>query len=60
MHFDSHIAFVVSESNQHIDDKFCVVPGLVAKKVLHVQNKSFYASKSTPYIEFLNSGSLMS
>ena len=33
--------FQVSESGQHIGDKFCVVPGLiVAKKVLNDQNKS--------------------
>ena len=40
MHFDAHVASEVSESGQHIGDKFCVVPGLiVAKKVLHDQNK---------------------
>jgi len=36
MNFDAHVASKVSESSQHIGDKFCIVSGLVvAKKVLH-------------------------
>ena len=35
-----HVAAQVSESSQHVVDKFCVVSGLiVAKKGLHYQNK---------------------
>ena len=41
MHFDVHVASEVSESGQHIGDKFWVVSGLiVANKVLNDQNKS--------------------
>ena len=61
MHFDTHVASEVFESGQHIDDKFCVVPDLiVAKKVLHGQNKTLRRSSSTSFIEFSNSASLMS
>ena len=61
MNFDAHVASEVSESGQHIGDKFCVVPGLiVSKKVLHDQKKTFHASCSTSFIEFSNYVSLMS
>ena len=41
MHFEAHVASKVSESGQHIGDKFYVVPGfIVAKEVLHNQNRS--------------------
>ena len=40
MHFDDHVASAVSESGQHIVDKFCVAHGcIVAKEVLYNQNK---------------------
>ena len=58
MHFDDHVASEVSESGQHIGDKFCVVPGFIGdKKVLHDQNKTFPLFQ---FIEFSNSVSLMS
>ena len=42
MHVDVRVVSMVSESGQHIGDKFCVVPTfIVAKKVLHDQKKSF-------------------
>lgn len=58
MHFDAHVVSKVSESNQHIDDKFCRVPGLVVvKKILHNPNTfASHASISTSYNEFSNYG----
>ena len=36
MRFDVHVASKVSESSQHIGDKFYIVPGVVVdKKILH-------------------------
>lgn len=43
MRFDDHVASEVSESSQHIGDKFCVVPGLLIanlRVVLHEKNKT--------------------
>ena len=42
MHLNTHVAAHVSESSQHVVDKFCAVSDLiVVKKVLHYQNKYF-------------------
>lgn len=41
MHFDANVVSEVSGSSQHIGDKFHLVHDLVAKKVLHEQNKGF-------------------